>query len=64
MELDSALKLKTDTIIETLKIIKPLLLPVLFILMLYSLIGLNLFKGAFENRCRLYIEESDQWITD
>ena len=56
IELSDKLKFKVETIFETIKIIKNLLIPLLFVLISYTLIGLNLFKGALENRCRKYIE--------
>jgi hypothetical protein len=38
------------------------LLPIAFILFFYSMVGLYIFKGAFESRCREFESpEGDSW---
>jgi hypothetical protein len=41
-----------DAFIGSLPKLRQILIPVLFVILYYSIIGLHLFSGVTENRCR------------
>jgi hypothetical protein len=46
------LKKQMDAFIGSLPKLRQILIPVLFVILYYSIIGLHLFSGVTENRCR------------
>ena len=43
----------------------PILIPLLFVILYYSIIGLHLFMGLTEYRCRMTSEPIDNvWVAD
>lgn len=54
-----------DAFIGSFSRLGPILIPLIFVTLYYSIIGLHLFMGITENRCRETPEpENGIWIAD
>lgn len=57
------LKEQVHIILQTIPATKAVIVPILYILLTYTLVGHNLFKGATEYRCRKTPEPVDgKWV--
>jgi hypothetical protein len=59
------LKTQMDAFVGSFPRLGPILIPLLFVMLYYSIVGLHLFMGLTEYRCRLTPEpEDDVWEAD